>query len=265
MPSPFPGMDPFLDSAPEFADFHNAMIIYLRDELNLKLPEGFRCLSARRIRIEETGRLFEPDVSIYRKFSPRPSVEQSNTAILELEETQPIEIEIEQISVVESYLEVFDRDREIVTVIEILSPANKKPSNPGHDEYKKKQREVLGTQCNLIEIDLVRSGVHTTAVPFTALVDRAKEFDYHICIHRAGQSERFQVYPFRIQDPFPIIRIPLRQGVSEPIIALKPLFDHSYESGRYDELLDYSKPELLRPALRPEQLTWVKTMLGELA
>jgi Protein of unknown function (DUF4058) len=38
MPSPFPGMDPFLENPGIFSDFHDSFITYLRENLQANLP-----------------------------------------------------------------------------------------------------------------------------------------------------------------------------------------------------------------------------------
>ena len=48
---------------------------------------------------------------------------------------------------------------EVVTVIEVLSPANKTVGE-GHRLYRRKQQEVLNSQAHLIEIDLLAEGLH---------------------------------------------------------------------------------------------------------
>ncbi len=68
----------------------------------------------------------------------------------------------------ESYLEIRRRkgkEVRLVASIEILSLSNKSPGNPGREQYLTKQKEVLGGPVHLVEIDLLRGGTHTTAVP----------------------------------------------------------------------------------------------------
>jgi len=78
----------------------------------------------------------------------------------------------------EPFLQIFSRleGERLVTTVEVLSPSNKTPGSPGRDLYLRKQREVLGSQTNLVEIDLLRGGEHTTAVPFDLAQERAGAF-----------------------------------------------------------------------------------------
>jgi len=57
-----------------------------------------------------------------------------------------------------SYVEIRDRrDREPVTVVELLSPANKHPG-PDREQYLAKRMELLNGPVHLVEIDLLRGG-----------------------------------------------------------------------------------------------------------
>ena len=41
MPSPFPGIDPYLESPEIFPDFHDSFITYLRETLQASLPAPY--------------------------------------------------------------------------------------------------------------------------------------------------------------------------------------------------------------------------------
>jgi Protein of unknown function (DUF4058) len=49
----------------------------------------------------------------------------------------------------------------------------------GRDLYVKKQREMVQSKVHLVEIDLLRGGEHTMAVPRNRLLAQAGPFDYH--------------------------------------------------------------------------------------
>ncbi len=57
----------------------------------------------------------------------------------------------------EAFLKVIDvKTRDVVDVIEILSPANKVPGSPGRESFEKKRREVMRSPSHWVEIDLLR-------------------------------------------------------------------------------------------------------------
>ncbi len=69
-----------------------------------------------------------------------------------------IEGEVQQTEEVhQRYLNVIDLEsRDIVTVIEILSPTNKIPGSQGRESYRQKFLEVMHSSSHLVEIDLLR-------------------------------------------------------------------------------------------------------------
>ena len=113
----------------------------------------------------------------------------------------------------------------IVTAIEILSRANKTPGNPGRELYVSKQREVLDGETHLVEIDLLRSGTHTSAIPRNLAEEQAGPFDYHISIHRFDTPQDFLIYPIRLEEPLPAIGIPLLPGDDDVSLDIQPLFN----------------------------------------
>jgi hypothetical protein len=134
----------------------------------------------------------------------------------------------------EPYLEIRatgqDGER-LVTAVEILGPSNKTPGERGREIYLREQREILESRTPLIEIDLLRGGRHTTAVPLDRLREAAGPCDYHVSIHRSDRFEDFLVYPFRLPDPLPEIAVPLLPGDPDVAVDLQKLFDRAYDVG----------------------------------
>ena len=62
MPSPFPGMDPFLEHPDIFPDFHDSFIAYLRETIQQGLPAGYVAGLGRRAWIEVSERYIGRDV-----------------------------------------------------------------------------------------------------------------------------------------------------------------------------------------------------------
>ena len=94
----------------------------------------------------------------------------------------------------QSFLEIRRRrgkEVQIVTSIEILSPSNKKAGNPGREKFLEKQRKTLESETHLVEIDLLRGGTHTLAVPRDLVKAQAGPFDYLVSIHRFDRPKEF--------------------------------------------------------------------------
>jgi hypothetical protein len=140
-----------------------------------------------------------------------------------------------------------------VTVVELLSPTNKRPGSEGRRLYEDKRRTVLGTRTHLVEIDLCRSGV-----PMPVL-GTPLDSDYRILISRGDRRPRAELLPFGIQDPIPSFRMPLRSGDAEPLVDLGALLHRAYEDAGYELAIDYRSEPV--PQVQSEQRPWLETLL----
>ncbi len=263
MPSPFPGMDPWLESPENFGDFHDRLIIYLSEEFNRASPPGYVARGAQFVWVDDRQRR-EPDVGL---FGPNSHVRQdSEQDSHELDAYAGVLAiaDIEAPSLWEqSFLEVYSSaGRRLVTMIEVLSPSNKQQVSQAHQAYLQKQKECLATGINLVELDFLRGGTHTTCVNQTILQQKATHYDYHIAILQAGSTPSTFAMPFRLQDKLPELPIPLDPGVKPVSVALQPILDRIYETGRYSQWIDYSKPP--EPPLNPEQQAWATQYLSQM-
>jgi Protein of unknown function (DUF4058) len=264
MPSPFPGMDPFLEDPAIFPDLHDSAVTYLREMLQAQLPDGYYAALGSRIFIEETRRYVAPDVDVLRAGNGTSAVASSasgETAIAT--RSEPVVIRILPEEIRETFVEVYARDgRRLVTVIELLSLRNKTPGEDGMALYRQKQREICDAKSHLVEIDLLRAGRHATAVPEAALAERAGAPDYHVCVRRFDTPTDYIVYPAPLQEPLPEIAVPLLPGEGAVPLDLQALLTRCYEVGRYKLRVNYSGP-VPPPALSPSQAAWLASLLRE--
>ncbi len=264
MPSPFPGMDPYLEHPEFFPGLHDRLINYLSEALQAQLPEAYYVDIRSRVWVEYTERVIEPDVSLLR--TDRPSGGQAGDGGME----GAVAVTPRQIVAVandetgEPFLELYTvrGDRQLVTVVEILSLSNKTPGAQGRELYQKKQQELLNSRVNLVEIDLLRGGTHTTAVRREDAVADAGPFDYHVCIRRMDDLQQHYVYPVRLDRRLPDIVTPLLPGDGGVKISLQAVLDRAYEAGPYRRLNPYRdrKPE---PPLSAEQSAWAEQLLRD--
>ena len=131
----------------------------------------------------------------------------------------------------ESFIEIIPvaEPGRVVTILEVLSPSNKE-GGPGPELYLTKQREALGSRSHLLEIDLLRAGKPTVAVPPDLLAAHGPS-DYRVCLTRATRPDRFEVWPFTVRDSPPPDRRPFgRRGFqmsswtcrpSSPVVTTK--------------------------------------------
>jgi Protein of unknown function (DUF4058) len=175
--------------------------------------------------------------------------------------TEPVVVRLAQDEVRETLLEIHAQPggERLVATIEVLSLANKTPAGHGRTPYLQKQQEVLQSQVHLVEIDLLRGGQHTTAVPIDAAVAAAGFFDYHVCVRRWDAADRFFLYPVYLQHRLPVVAVPLLPSDPPVRIDLKAVLDRCYDSGQYRRRVRYDQPPA--PPLRHDQAAWAEHVL----
>jgi hypothetical protein len=152
------------------------------------------------------------------------------------------------------------RDREtlrIVTLIELLSPTNKRAGSEGREKYLDKREEILQSRTNLVELDLLRGGQR---LPLQGDLPRA---EYYALVRRGWRRRRAAVYAWTLQQKMPPIPIPLQNDELEPTLDLQAAFDLSYDRAAYQDSLDYS--QALQPPARAEEADWIRELLSGLA
>jgi anti-sigma factor RsiW len=92
------------------------------------------------------------------------------------------------------------------------------------------------------EMDLLRSGARP---PLARPVPPAP---YYITLSRAERRPRVEVWPLQLQEPLPILPIPLRAPDPDTILDLGAALAAVYERGAYARVIDYHLPPL-PPAL----------------
>jgi hypothetical protein len=253
-------MDPWLELPGVFPDLHSSLIYLLREAINAELPDGYLATTTQLVWVDDELKR-EPDVAAYGP-EHRPDGEVSGELFAE---EGMVAVAADPIAEPwdEPYLEILSGDGDrLVTALEILSLANKRSGDNGRTSYLQKQNEFRLGNVNLVEIDLLRGGTHTTAIPLPRLRQVAPRYDYHVCVTVVGDPTRFEVKTFTLADRMPTIVIPLDPGVAPVKVSLQPLLDRAYDTGRYSRLARYSSkhPD---PPLTPEQQAWAEGILRE--
>jgi hypothetical protein len=257
MPSPFPGMDPFIEME-EWSDFHGAMIFAFRAQLAPKLRPKYVVRAETRVYLERSyqeAQQFQPDVRIAKSGRKTRHSETGSprAAVAELELFDiPMPEEFQ-----EHYLVIRDRDRrEVVTVIEVLSPANKRTGSDGHREYNAKRDELLCRHVHLVEVDLLRGGTRPASIQ-----SLSPATDYCVFIHRVELRPKAQVLQWTMRDALPEVRIPLSHGDPDVFLDMQAAFAEAFEGGEYDVTIDYGAR--LQPPLRKGDLLFLKQLLAK--
>lgn len=156
-----PGMDPYLEDPRNWPGVHSRMVVYLADHLQPQLRPRYIAAVEERVYVEGPDHEVVPDVWVRQDRADPPT---THAAVIDAD--SPVVVRVPAVEVHESYITILDRltDQSVVTVIELLSPANK-AAGPGRTSYLSKQAEVLASATYLVEIDLLRSGQHVLAVP----------------------------------------------------------------------------------------------------
>lgn len=253
MPSPFPGMDPFIE-AQEWTDFHARFINALSDRLTPGLRPRYTTRIERRVYVESVGdkQSIVPDVTItasQRETNPLGSGFESSLGSNVATSIAPVECPLAMpLEHRESYLVIRNRENQrVVTVIELLSPANKR-SGTGRDVYLEKRSEVLASRTNLIELDFLRTGQR---MPMAAPLPTG---DYFALVCRRGRINA-DVYAWPLAHKLPVIPVPLDRDVAEVPLDLQQVFETTFERAAYEDTLRYSDP--LTPPLSEHQQVWL--------
>lgn len=266
MPSPFPGMDPFLEHPDFFPGLHSSMIYCSCEAMQARLPEPYFAVLNERLWVETTERPIEPDVDVLRgSEESHPDARSGGAVVAMRTRSTPVVVTIPHDESRETFVEIrtkTDRGERIVTTIELLSWTNKTPGEHGRDLYVKKQQELFNAPIHLVEIDLLRGGEHTTLAPRRKLRKRVGRFDYHVSVHRFDKWVDCFVYATRLEEPLPEIAVPLLPGDGDVPLDLQVVFDRCYDAGPYRRRVRYD-PSQIVPPLPAEQLEWVMQKLRD--
>jgi hypothetical protein len=257
MPTPFPGMDPYLERRGIWEQVHSDLIVDIRRYLMPLLRPKYHVAIEQRTYLALLPPADQlvgiPDALVIAPERVGAGIVLAGMAALSTPEVgelpQPEEVR-------ERYLEVRALDtHEVVTVIELLSPTNKQ-TRAGREQYETKRTQVLSSRTHLVEIDLLRAGQ-----PFAMKAPRPS--DYRIVVSRRQQRPRADLYLFSVRQPIPTFPIPLRPDEEEPALPLNDLVHRVYDEGGYDLVIDYRRPP--DPPLTEADEAWARGVLAEAA
>ena len=258
MKSPFPGMDPYLES--HWGDVHISLITYARDQIRAQLPSDLKVRAEEHVAVQlpdEASHGFYPDVHVIERPSSKTASATSPSAVAVAE---PLIVPIHWEQETQRSIQILDghSGNRIVTTIEILSPANKSSAATA-ETFQEKQRKLLEGGVNLVEIDLLREGRFILAAPADC-VPATYRRPYRICVVRGHRPDRAEIYRVPLQQRLPAIRIPLRPTDDDVRLDLQAILDQAYENGGYEDI-DYRLDPL--PPLTGDDATWATALLTE--
>jgi hypothetical protein len=260
MPSPFPGIDPYLESQGRWLDFHGRFVPTLCDAINEQLPATYVAQIDERMTLvelpeDDKTKLIRPDIAVVRGESkPEPRMAASAGSgvpqgALTLEPvTLPMKFLAEESEI---YLNILHLpDQKVVTFVEVLSPSNK--AGAGRSDYLAKRRGLSVPDVHLVELDLLLGG-------HRLLMERPlPPGDHYALVARVERRPDCDVFAWTVRDRLPAIPIPLLAPDPDILVDLGPPFASVYERGRYARLIKYQAP--LDLPLSPEARTWAEDL-----
>lgn len=257
MPSPFPGMNPYLEHPNSWSNVHHRLITAIAIFLAPHLRPKYRVVVEEAI-YQTLGQdailVGIPDVSI--PHAPEISNSTVTNIAVSPPPTQPRTVILPMPEKIrQGYLQVRDiATSEVVTVLEVLSPANKRPGE-GRKAYEQKRQKIFASSTNLVEIDLLRKWESMPILPEQIFTH------YRILVSRSQQRPHADLYRFNLPDQVPSFLLPLRPDDREPLVNLQLLLNEIYDQSSYDLVIDYSKEPI--PALSETDALWADTLLRE--
>jgi len=249
MPSPFPGMDPYLERPDRWSGVHTRLIAVIGEMLARQVAPRFFVDSEDNVYIlgldDPAHSLVRPDLSVVEAVSAGiPAAAHGRIAapvILDL--PAPVEIRA-------PYLKVIDTvDRRVVTTIEVLSPVNKVSGSSGQRDFLRKRGPILNSSTHWLEIDLLRAGTRLPGIPSRG--------DYDAALHRAGSLNRLDAWFVSLREPLPTVAVPLQPPFEDVPLDLQEVVGQVYDRYRYDTGIDYTE-EPPAPLLREADVAWAR-------
>jgi hypothetical protein len=235
-------MDPFLERADRWGDFHTRFINVASDLLNAKLLPRYAARIEERVYLEdeedEARSGIIPDIRILK--NPLADGDQPVSTVSHAQSGSALVIEAKTLiedEVHEPRLEVVDlASGAVIAVIELLSPSNKRRGSSAWRSYREKRLEVMHSKSHFVEIDLLRQGERFVKQR------RLPPHEYLVHVSPEPRRPRGLLYPIRLDEPLPSIDIPLKKDDPEVRLNLQTAVETLYDRAGYAYQIDYKAP-----------------------
>jgi len=244
-------MNPYLEQSDTWPDFHTNFITHAQEALSALVGPNYLVkievrLLLHELSAEERKYFGSADVGVS-GLRENGAVVQTATELLAPVQLQLPAVETER----HKSLEIRDRrNRQVITVLELLSPSNK-TSGSDRDDYLAKRRQVLAGQTHLVEIDLRRGGIRPN-------LPELPPCDYYALVSRYEDRPRVGFWPIGLREPLPRIPVPLSAPAGPVWLDLRAVLDRAYDAADYGEYIYQETPE---PLLSPEDKTWAQQFI----
>lgn len=259
MASPFPGMDPYLEGE-YWQEFHERLANQISMQLMPLIKPKYVALLAKRYVLHQPALSlfglppedsFYPDVHIVAPLkSPQPLPMASEGGLM----TKPAVTLTNSHYVPQLRLEIKQASNQrLITVIEILSPANK--YGGGHEQYNQRRIQLMQASVSLFEIDLLRRGKRIELAG-----GELPKADYYVYLSRSTNRPFTEIYPMQLREPLPILPMPLFPPDPDVPLDLQAAVNACFDLVGYEHLLDYSVAPP-PPTLNQEDVRWLQESL----
>ena len=219
MPSPFPGMDPYLEHPAVWPSFHRHMVAAVYQMLLPGLVDRYRA--------RVVPRAYTSEVVLF------TSVTRENHA--------------------EEFIEIRSRsDGRLVTLVEVVAVGNR-TTTAGRSAYLATRSMAQAEKAGVVEIDLLTQGRPPVDLDRAAL----PPFDHTVCVTRGGTPDRHEIYAFGVRKRLPKFKLPLAADDRDTVLDLQLAFARAYDTGRFDKQVDYTRPLPPDVKLRDDDRQWV--------
>ncbi len=250
MPSPFPGMNPYLESTDVWRDFHSSFCGRIKEVLAPQVQPAYI------VKLEENLYLHDNEDESRQYFGTADVTVHPVNGDGGVATLVPVEApafltlpEVEKWT--EPFIEIRDRNsRRLVTVIELLSPTNK-GAGRDREQYLAKREQLLHSSAHFVEIDLLRG--FGARMPFLD-----KPCDYYALASRVEQRPRVGWWPLKLRDRLPVIPVPLTSPDADASLDLQAALNHVYDASFYGNYIYREPPQ---PRLSADDEAWAKAFL----
>ena len=223
MPSPLPGMDPYLEHPKLWAPLQHQLLACLYQILLPGLVDRYRARVG--------SRTYTSEMALF-------------TSVLREDHA-------------EEFIEVRNRtDGRLITLIEVVSPANKTTA-AGRASYLEKRRDTVAQRAGIVEIDLVLQGKPT----LTYSRDGLPEYDFAVTVTRATAPDRYEIYTSTLQKRLPKFKVPLAADDRDTQLDLQDAFARAYDLGNFGAQIDYAAAPHPDVPISDVNATWLDQAL----
>lgn len=222
MPSPFPGMDPYLEHPALWPGFQHHLVAGLYQLLLPGLVDRYRA--------RVVGRQYTSETPLFTSM-----VRESHA---------------------EDRIEIRSRaDGRLVTLVEVVSPGNK-TTPAGRAAYLAQRAEAARDRAGCVEIDLLTQG--KPALDFNR--DGLPEHDYTVTVTRGATPDRYEIYTATVTKRLPKFKLPLAADDRDTVVDLQVACARAFDVGNFSAQIDYSAPLPADVVLSDTSRAWVATV-----